>query len=238
MAELELGGVPGLVALGDSITNGRGEPMLGVHAQSWAQWLAGALELPFTNLASDGARAPEVLAEQVPRLRGAYAVGCLYVGVNDARSLDWDARAYERDLRAIIAALAGCSERLLLCTLPHDLGRPRAAPKPAAAGAIVRALAREAGAAVADLDSLAGARFLLPDAVHPTAAGQVEIAERAAAALAAAGVAVPRSPQALADPARSRRATGRWAARYGVLLAGDLRRRAVERVRPPDQKSG
>src|SRR5919204_600936 len=144
MAELELGGVPGLVALGDSITNGRGEPMLGVHAQSWAQWLAGAPELPFTNPAS-------------------------------------------------------------------GRGRPRAAPKPAVAGAIVRALAREAGAAVADLDDLAGARFLLPDAVHPTAVGQVEIAERAAAALAAAGVAVPRSPQALADPARSRRGARRRA---------------------------
>ena len=44
-------------------------------------------------------------------------------------------------LRAIAAALAACSERLLLCTLPADLGRPRAAPKPRAASAIVRAVA-------------------------------------------------------------------------------------------------
>jgi hypothetical protein len=46
----------GLVALGDSITRGRGgTPALGVHFQSWAQWLAEALELPLTNLAGDGA---------------------------------------------------------------------------------------------------------------------------------------------------------------------------------------
>src|SRR3712207_7008642 len=32
----------GLVALGDSITNGLGEPALGVPSQSWAQWLAEA----------------------------------------------------------------------------------------------------------------------------------------------------------------------------------------------------
>ena len=32
----------GLVALGDSITNGHGEPALGVPMQSWAQWLAEA----------------------------------------------------------------------------------------------------------------------------------------------------------------------------------------------------
>jgi lysophospholipase L1-like esterase len=218
----------GLVALGDSITNGRGEPMLGVHAQSWSQWLAEALELPFTKLAGDGARASAVLGRQLPRLRGAYAIGCLYVGVNDARSTDWSAVAFEADLRTIAGALAACCERVLLCTVPHDLGRPRAAPKPAHAGAIIRRVAHETGATVVDLDDLRGPRLVLPDAVHPTALGQVEIAERAAAALRAAGVEVPGSPRALADPDSSPRAAARWGARYGALLARDLWRRAVE----------
>src|SRR4029450_5251740 len=83
------------------------------------------------------------------------------------------------------AALAACSERLLLCTLPADLGRPRAAPKPRAASAIVRAVAHDHGAALAALDGLAGPPWLLPDAVHPTARGQLEIADRAARALGA-----------------------------------------------------
>ena len=218
----------GLVALGDSITNGHGEPALGVPMQSWAQWLAEALGLPFTKLARDGALARDVLAEQVPRLEGPYDVGCLYTGVNDARSVTWDAGAYEQELRAIAAALAGCSERLLLCTLPADLGRPRAAPKPRAASAIVRAVAREHGAALADLDDLAGALALLPDAVHPTARGQLEIADRAARALGS-----PTLPSTLIEIHRSRRARARFAARWGVLLTRDLRRRAVERVRAP-----
>ena len=115
----------GLVALGDSITNGHGEPALGVTMQSWAQWVAEALGLPFTKLARDGALARDVLAEQVPRLEGPYDVACLYVGVNDARSTEWDAGAYGEALRATASALAACSERLLLCTLPADLGRPR-----------------------------------------------------------------------------------------------------------------
>jgi lysophospholipase L1-like esterase len=216
----------GLVALGDSITNGRGEPALGVPMQSWAQWLAEALDLPFTKLARDGARAPEVRADLVPRLAGPYDLGCVWVGVNDARSLDWDAAAYERDLRAIAAAVAGCSERLLLCTIPADLGRPRAAPKPRAASAAVRRVASEHGAAVCDLDDLAGSPWLLPDAVHPTAVGQLEIADRAARALGAG-----RAPSSLVEVHRSRRARARFAARWGVLLAGDLRRRTVERVR-------
>jgi len=217
----------GLVALGDSITNGRGEPTLGVPMQSWAQWLAEALELPFTKLARDGARAARVRAELVPRLAGPYDVGALYVGVNDARSPDWDAAAFERDLGAIAAAMAACCARLLVCTLPDDLGRPRAAPKPAAASAIVRREAQRRGAVVVALDDLAGARWLLPDAVHPTAVGQLEIADRAARAVGA------RLPSALIERHRSRRARARFAARYGVLLAGDLRRRAAERARGP-----
>jgi lysophospholipase L1-like esterase len=218
----------GLVALGDSITNGHGEPALGVHPQSWAQWLAEALELPFTKLAVDGALAADVLREQVPRLRGPYDVGCVYAGVNDVRAPGFDDAAYERDLGAIAGAVAQASERLVLCTLPHDLGRPRAAPKPRAASAVVRRVAAGLGAVVVELDDLAGAPWLLPDAVHPTALGQLEIADRAARALGA-----PRLPSATVEIHRSRRARARFTARFGVMLAGDLRRRALERIRTP-----
>jgi lysophospholipase L1-like esterase len=218
----------GLVALGDSITNGHGEPALGVPMQSWAQWLAEALALPFTKLARDGALARDVLAEQTPRLQGPYDLACLYVGVNDARSIGWDADAYAEALGAIASALAACSERLLLCTIPADLGRPRAAPKPRAASAVVRSVAGERGAALAELDDLAGRPWLLPDAVHPTALGQLEIADRAARALGAAA-----RPSQLIEIHDSRRARARFTARWGVLLAGDLRRRGVERVLPP-----
>jgi lysophospholipase L1-like esterase len=218
----------GLVALGDSITNGHGEPALGVTMQSWAQWLAEALELPFTKLARDGARAADVLRDFVPRLDGPYDVGCVYVGVNDTRSLDWDADAFERDAGAIVDAVAACSERLLVCTIPTDLGRPRAAPKPRAASSILRAAAARRGATIVDLDDLAGPPWVLPDGVHPTAIGQLEIADRAARALSA-----PRAPSSLAEVYDSRRAQARFGARWSVLLARDLGRRAIERVRPP-----
>jgi lysophospholipase L1-like esterase len=216
----------GLVALGDSITNGHGEPALGVPMQSWAQWLAEALALPFTKLARDAALARDVLAQQVPRLQGPYDVACLYVGVNDARSVEWDPAAYERALRATAAALSACSERLLLCTLPADLGRPRAAPKPRVASAIVRTVAGDHDAVLAELDDLAGPPWLLPDAVHPTARGQLEIADRAARALG-----VARLPSALVEIHRSRRARARFATRWGLLLARDVRRRGAERMR-------
>jgi lysophospholipase L1-like esterase len=173
----------GLVALGDSITRGRGgSPALGVHFQSWAQWLAEALELPLTNLATDGGTAADVLREQVPRLAGPYDLAVLHIGVNDTRMIEWDAAAYERDVEAIVAALREAAERVVVLTLPEDLGRPAAAPKPAQANRVLRGIA---DVEIVELADFGGRREVLPDAVHPTAAGMVAIAQRAAARLGA-----------------------------------------------------
>lgn len=213
----------GLVALGDSITNGGGTMALGVYPRSWAQWLAAALELPYTGLAQDGAAAAQVLAEQAPRLRDRYDVGCLYAGVNDVRSVDWDAASYERDLGATLATLAARCDRLLAVTVPLDLGRPRAGAKVSDLNAIVRRLAAAHGATVVALEHLRGARLVLPDAVHPTAVGQLEIADRAARALGA-----PRLPSSLVERDRGPRAEARWARAYARMWTRDVARRVRE----------
>lgn len=173
----------GVVALGDSITRGRGgSPALGVHFQSWAQWLAEAMELPLTNLAGDGALAADVLGEQVPRLAGPYDLATLHVGVNDTRGDAWDPARYAHEVRAIVAALRDAADRVAVLTLPEDLGRPSAAPKPAQANAILRSLD---GVVLVELAGFGDRRDVLPDAVHPTSAGMVALARRAAAALGA-----------------------------------------------------
>jgi lysophospholipase L1-like esterase len=219
----------GLVALGDSITVGEGSMAFGVTALSWAQWLARALGLPFSAHAVNGATTEEVLREQVPRVRDAFEVGCLFAGVNDVRS---PAFALEPFAAAHARALGALAERcdVVVCpTVPLDLGRPRAgAAKVAGANAAIRAGARVAGAVVVALEDLRGWPALLPDAVHPTALGQVVLAERAARALAAAGHPVPASPWALADPDRSLPALARHAPAAGRALARDLARRARE----------
>lgn len=193
---------PGLVAVGDSITRGSGTMVLGVPCLSWAQWLAEALELPFTNLAQDGATVASAAAEQLPRLRHGYAVGAVYLGVNDVRSVDFDAGAYADGLGTVLARVAAHAERLVVCTIPLDLGRPRAgAAKVRSANAIIRATAARHGAAVAGLEDLRGRELVQPDAVHPTAVGLVEISGRAAAALGErphpwAHTAIHRAPRA------------------------------------------
>jgi len=143
----------GLVALGDSITLGEGGSVLGVTALSWAQWLARALDVPYSCYARNGASVSDVLRDQLPRVRPGHDLACLYAGVNDVRGPGFDPAAYERDLLAVALGLGERSERVLLCTLPLDLGRP-----PAAVGqlAIADRAARALGAVVRPSDLVEG----------------------------------------------------------------------------------
>ena len=200
---------------------------LGVTPLSWAQWLARSLDLPFTGYAANGATAADVLREQLPRVRADYDLAVLYAGVNDVRAGDWDAAAYERDLDAVTAGLAARAERLLLLTLPLDLGRPTCAPKPVQANAAVRRVAARHGAALADLEDFGGWTLVLPDVVHPTALGQLDIADRAARALAADADAP--LPSALAPAFRANDL--RYAPTHARMLWHDAVRRASARLR-------
>src|SRR4051812_7666985 len=199
----------GVLALGDSITNGGGELQWGVALQSWALWTARGLGVPYTPMAVDGARAADVVARQLPAVRaqegeGRWHVGCLYVGVNDVRALDFDAAAFARDHAAVLAFLAGRCERVLTATLPLDLGRPPAGWVREGNEAVL-AGARAAGALVLDLRDFGARNLVMADHVHPTAFGQVAMAERALGVLAADGMRVLVRPTALISPADSTR---------------------------------
>ena len=191
----------GVLAFGDSITNGGGELQWGVALQSWAAWTARGLGIPYTGCAVDGATAAHVAGVQLPRFLAQtaapdarYDVGCLYVGVNDVRGTGWDAAAYARDVRTAVAFLRERCDRVLVCTLPLDLGRPRSdARRIAAANATLAA----AGALVVDLRDFGARNRVMVDAVHPTAFGQVAIAERALDVLAADGMTVRVRPSTL-----------------------------------------
>jgi lysophospholipase L1-like esterase len=179
----------GVLAFGDSITNGGGELQWGVALQSWALWTARGLGLPYTGYAVDGARVEGVLGEQLPAFTARtalpdarYAVGCLYAGVNDVRVPGFDAAAFERAYREVASFLAARCERVLLVTIPEDLGRPRAGGVDAGNAAILR-VAAELGALVLDLRGFGARNLVMVDHVHPTAFGQVWIAERALRAL-------------------------------------------------------
>jgi lysophospholipase L1-like esterase len=228
----------GVLAFGDSITNGGGELQWGVALQSWALWTARGLGLPFTTYAVDGARAADVRHEQVPAFLARtphpdarYDLGCLYIGVNDVRAPDWDPAAFAQDHAAVVELLRARCDRVLLVTLPRDLGRPRAGAKVDEANAIVE----RAGGLRLDLREFGARNLVMADRVHPTAFGQVWIAERALDVLAADGMDVRVRPSTLIDPApgtRRQRLQGDWTYVYRTLkgrasyAAGRARRAA------------
>jgi lysophospholipase L1-like esterase len=214
-----------VLGLGDSISCGPEEGAFGVPPRSWAQWLAEALDLPFHKLAQPGATTPWIADALLPRARDDYALACVGVGTNDVRALDWAPRSFEVALGRILDVLAARATRICVATIPLNLGRPPAGSKVAELNAIVRSAAATRNAVVVDVDDLCGWRLLFPDAVHPTALGQLEIAQRAAAALA-----LDVSPIALTSVQRGPRADVRYAlTRQVAHLARDWRRRAVER---------
>jgi lysophospholipase L1-like esterase len=175
----------GVLAFGDSITNGGGELQWGVALQSWALWTARGLGLPLTGYAFDGARAADVVNKQIPaferratRPDARYELGCLYIGVNDVRAPDWDAGEFDRDFRTTLAFLRERCDRLLAVTAPLDLGRPRAVARVDQCDAVVERAASEVGALVLDLRDFGARNLVMADHVHPTAFGQIAIAER------------------------------------------------------------
>jgi lysophospholipase L1-like esterase len=189
----------GVLAFGDSITNGGGELQWGVALQSWALWTARGLGMPYTGFAIDGARVEDVVEIEIPRFQAvdrgaAYDLGCLYVGVNDVRALDWGAAAFERGYSEALTFIAERAERALTATIPLDLGRPRAGAKVADANAVIERVASDTGALVMDLREFRGRRLLMADQVHPTAFGQIAIACKALEVLAADGMEVRADP--------------------------------------------
>jgi lysophospholipase L1-like esterase len=233
----------GVLAFGDSITNGGGELQWGVALQPWALWVARATGLPFTNYATDGAFVEDVVGLQIPAfekrtsLPGArYHLGCLYIGVNDVRAPDWDAASYETRLLDALRFVDARCDRVLVLTAPRDLGRPRAGAKVGELNAAIRSAAAETGALLVELDDFGARNLVMVDHVHPTAFGQIAIAERALSVLASDGLATRVSPRSLICFETTRperlRADATYAYRHAKVSASAAFVRLRGRARP------
>jgi lysophospholipase L1-like esterase len=219
----------GVLAFGDSITNGGGELQWGVALQSWALWTARGLALPYSGYAVDGAYARDVMTEQLPGFVAQteddrrYDVGCLYIGVNDVRSVDWKPEAFAADHSQVLAFLARRCDRVLALTAPRRLGRPPADAKVPSLNAIITRNAAAHGALVVDLAAFGARNHVMVDSVHPTAFGQIAIAERALAVLAADGLPARVSPASLISYRITRGQRLRWDLTY---VYRDVKQRA------------
>src|SRR4029077_12670288 len=127
--------------------------------------------------------------------------------------------AFAADVDLALAFLGQRCDRVLAVLIPEDLGRPRAT-RVAHANALILAGAVEYGALVPDLRGFGARNLVMTDHVHPTAFGQVWIAERALDVLAADGMDVRVRPSALVRPGertRLRALQGDWTYVYRDL---------------------
>jgi lysophospholipase L1-like esterase len=193
------------VALGDSLTAGRGDPGPDGGFIGWAQRLAGllsertAVDCALTNLAADGAGVGVVLRQQLPRASALHPdLVSVTVGMNDVRLREFDPAAFAADLDLLFEGLAGTGATIMTCTLPDVSG---VAELPAEYVATARRRLKEASDIIRMASARQGALCLdtwaMPEAstdpalfttdrLHPNASGHRRLAVAFAGLLLAA----------------------------------------------------
>ncbi|MEU8510686.1 SGNH/GDSL hydrolase family protein [Kitasatospora sp. NPDC048722] len=191
------------VALGDSLTEGVGDPV-GDGWRGWAAVLARSLApagtaVEFTNLARSGALTTDLTVSQLPEaLERRPELAAVVVGGNDTLRAGFDIRRTALELDATLGELSSHGARLLtaclpdpgtLLRLPAPLARPLAR-RMRAVNTVVHALTTRHRAVhlhIADLPWREERRLLSVDRLHPSAEGHRLIARRFHALLAADG---------------------------------------------------
>lgn len=192
----------GVVGLGDSLMTGYGLAIGGVTAQSWAAWLAWALDDCCTLHAVNGVAADAVLRDQLPLLRDRYRLACGGIGANDL--VGFDEARFATVVADLLHGLQAHADVVALATLPlqlrtSELSDRQAVSRITAVNRVIRERTRQAGAVLVDVEQALQAPLRVsPDGRHPTSLGTLEVARAAAVALDAAGL---RFARHLPDPA-------------------------------------
>ncbi|WP_327693577.1 SGNH/GDSL hydrolase family protein [Streptomyces sp. NBC_00459] len=219
------------VALGDSLTEGVGDPVDGMW-RGWAALLAdgfGDTPVDFTNLAVSGAQTRDVLERQTPAgLDLEPDVVSVVIGVNDTLRRTFDIHAVAARLDEVYAAFTERGALLLTACLPDPgamLGLPGVLANPLArrqraVNSVVHALSGRYGAVhlhAAEGEWLSGREMWSADRLHPGEQGHRQLAVRFHALLTEAGVAGGAGPSPEPErPAPTRAASLRWLATAGT----------------------
>jgi len=184
------------VALGDSLTEGVGDPV----ADGWRGWaalLADGLapDVEFTNLGVSGSQTRDVLERQIPAALALRPdVASVVVGVNDTLRCTFDIHAVAARLDRVYGAFRDRGTILLTACLPDPgamLGLPGALAKPLArrqraVNTVVHALSERHGAVhlhAAEGDWVTDRAMWSADRLHASPRGHALIAAAVAHAL-------------------------------------------------------
>ncbi len=172
-----------LVALGDSITLGYGDPMPGGGWRGWAALLADAFGADLHNLATSGAQVGDVAGAQLSTAVALEPdVASVVVGVNDTLRDTFDAARIARTLDHVVGRLRSRGATVLTARLPDPgrmFGLPGVLARPLgrriqAVNAVADAVADRHGTVhlnAADLASTYDRRMWSVDRLHPSERG-------------------------------------------------------------------
>jgi len=160
-----------MVAIGDSLVNGLTKEVAGVPGKSWARWVAETEGMEYRQYAKGGLTSTRIVNELLPQVQGRHDYGVFNMGTNDALK-GLDAAVLRANAEKAAATLTSCCDRVMVLDV---------AVSPVASG-IIHEVAADFGLTVID-SRLSGPLLFQPDGIHPTAVGQLIIADRAADAL-------------------------------------------------------
>jgi lysophospholipase L1-like esterase len=182
------------VALGDSLTEGVGDPVPGGGLRGWADRLAAAMagvdeSFAYRNLAHRGLQTEDVRRSQLEAaLRLRPDLASVLVGMNDLLDPQFDPARYGRKLEAIVGPLRQGQADVLMATFPDVT---MFSPLPArflhgirarlhAASDAVRQVSFSQGGLLLDAEALPEARqrqIMSVDRLHPGPRGHVLMAQ-------------------------------------------------------------
>ncbi|WP_229894228.1 SGNH/GDSL hydrolase family protein [Streptomyces glebosus] len=227
------------VALGDSLTEGLGDPVPGGGWRGWAALLAEALgerpgSVPLVNLARSGAQAADVAERQLPAARALRPrFASLLVGANDtlraafaiervAAALDRAHGALSADGTVVLTACLPDPGRML--GLPAPLARPLGRRMRAVNTVVHAVAARYEGVHLhlAEYPWVAERASWSVDRLHPSERGHRLLARGFHTALATVGLPVGPPPALTLDgPAPTRAGAALWMATRGTRWVAD-----------------
>jgi lysophospholipase L1-like esterase len=215
------------VALGDSLTEGVGDPV-GEAWRGWAALLVAGLSdgpdtsVEFTNLAVSGAQTRDVLERQTPAALALRPdVASVVIGVNDTLRCTFDIHAVAARLDRVYAAFRAQDAVLLTACLPDPgamLGLPGALARPLArrqraVNSVVHALSERHGAVhlhAAEGAWLTDRAMWSADRLHPGERGHRQLALRFHALLEQEGIATGNAPSAEPEFRAPTRSASLW----------------------------
>ncbi|WP_413797779.1 SGNH/GDSL hydrolase family protein [Streptomyces iranensis] len=227
-------------ALGDSLTEGLGDPAPGGGWRGWAALLAAAAgphpdePVEFVNLSRSGALAADVADEQLPAARRTRPhLVSVVVGGNDTLRDSFDIHRVAEALDRTLGALRAEGAVVLTACLPDPgrmLGLPSALAHPLgrrmrAVNTVVHALSQRHEAVHVELSDhtwVADRRAWSVDRLHPSELGHRLLAREFHSALRARSIATGAPPSLELDgPAPSRAASAWWMATRGTRWIAD-----------------